>query len=435
MENMERESVFMKIAGVIAEYNPFHNGHKYHLEQTRLLTGADYIIAVISGDYTQRGTPAVCDKFVRAKMALENGADLVLELPLFYAAGSAEYFATGATALLDKLGVTDTLCFGSECGNVELLSEIAHFLSEEPPVFSSVLQDSLRKGIAYPRARSLALASCFNINPIIPNEFAGISDSSIYEKAVLHPNNILGIEYIRALQKRKSSIQPFTVQREGAAYHERQLPDDSRKKSSASAIRQSLETDREPSLIKNHVPDTVYRFLASSAFHPVDSNDFSLLLKYRLLMEQKKGYTEYVDVNAELSDKIKNSLNYFTGFENYCGILKSKELTYSRISRALLHILLDMKECAISSFIEADFILYARVLGFRRDSTELLHSIKKNTSIPLITKLADAGGLLNETGKFMLEKDILASQLYDSVVTDRFGIPFISEYSRQLCIL
>ena len=419
----------MKTAGVIAEYNPFHNGHKYHLEQTREQTGADYIIAVISGDYVQRGAPASINKYIRTEMALANGADLVLELPVYYASGSAEYFAAGAVALLDKLGVTDILSFGSECGSINILSGPAKLLACESPAFTASLQALLRQGKSYPQARSLALIRCLSVS--------GAEDFAAYEAAILQPNNILGIEYIKALLKRKSAILPFTLKREGAAYHEKNLPDDFCEKSSASALRLSMEQQGNLALLKKYIPASVYTLLSSdihSAF-PVTANDFSLLLKYKLLMESKKGYTGYMDVTQELSDKIRKNLNRFTNYNDFCSLLKSREITYTHISRALLHILLDMKKCALASYMNDDYISYARILGFRKTSGPLLHVIKKNSSIPLISKLADASSLLNETGNSMLEKEITASALYDSVVSNRSGVPTVSEYKKQLIIL
>lgn len=161
----------MKTAGIIVEYNPFHNGHKYHIEKTKELTGCDFLVAVISGDYTQRGVPAVIDKYARTTMALENGADLVLELPLFYAAGSAEYFAMGAVTLLDKLGVVDSLCFGSECGAIHVLSKIASTLLEEPVLYRSILQESLKKGFPFPRHEALRLPPAFRTLPVPKRSF------------------------------------------------------------------------------------------------------------------------------------------------------------------------------------------------------------------------------------------------------------------------
>lgn len=416
----------MKTAGIIVEYNPFHNGHRYHMEKTRDITGCDYLVAIMSGNYTQRGVPAFADKYLRAKMALLNGADLVLELPLYYAAGSAEYFSMGAVSLLDKLGVIDSLCFGSECGDIHILTEIASVLLEEPGPYRNSLQEGLKKGLSYPKARSLALTACL---------------PSFYADAVSSPNNILGMEYIKAIHKIKSSIQPYTIRRAGAGYHDELLfdsiSDNMPPKSSATAIRRSISSSDGLLPIEEHVPGTVYELLKT--FHlksfPVRSGDFSLLLKYKLLMEEKEGYTKYVDIHSDLSDKIRKNLHRYKNFEQFCELLKTKNMTYSRISRCLLHILLDMKKEEFNHYIINDYIYYARILGFRRESAGLLHQIRTHAHIPLISKLADASSLLDETGYSMLQKDIYASNLYDSVISDKFNTEFVNEYSKQLVIL
>ena len=415
----------MKITGIIAEYNPFHNGHKYHLEQARAITGADYIIAVISGDFMQRGTPAIIDKYTRTRMALLNGADLVLELPLFYAAGSAEFFAMGAVSLLDKLGTVDSLCFGSECGDISILSETATILATEPDTYRKELQERLRRGFSFPKARSMALDAC-------------LPAFSAYTDAISSPNNILGIEYLKALLKRNSCIKPYTIKREGSGYHDKRLdfnrPHDTLPISSASAIRNSIADAEDLHLIIKHLPDSVYQLLKDS-YHrnfPINSDDFSLLLKYRLLMDASKGYTGYLDITPDLSDKISKHLYSFESFEQFCGLLKSKDMTYSRISRSLLHILLGM---TAKEHVKEDYIFYARILGFRKTSANLLGFIKNNTAIPLISKLANASSYLTPAGLDMLEKDIRAAHIYDSVVAGKFHTGFSNEYSRQLVIL
>ncbi len=273
----------MKITGVIAEYNPFHNGHKYHIEQARMLSGADYVIAVISGDFTQRGTPAVIDKYTRTRMALLNGADLVLELPAVYAAGSAEFFSMGAVTLLDKLGAVDFLCFGSECGNLKTLSRLSAILLEEPEEYRAALRLEQKKGLSFPKARSLALQHCCPFD-------ADITSS---------PNNILGMEYIKALLKRNSPIIPLTIQRRGNDYHDVSLKASDRPES----------PDGNFAEIKNHVPDSVFRLLekAYGKGFPVTSNDFSQLLHYKLLSETG-GFERYQDVTPALSDKIKKQI-------------------------------------------------------------------------------------------------------------------------------
>ena len=416
----------MKVSGIIAEYNPFHNGHKFHIEQTRKMTGSDFVIAVMSGDYTQRGVPAITSKYLRTEMALLNGVDLVLELPLYYSVGSAEYFAIGAVSLLDKLGMVDSLCFGSECGNIQTLSQIASVLIDEPPAYRSILQEELKRGTSYPKARSSALSAI-------------CSDSPECIQALSTPNNILGIEYMKALLKRNSSIRPYTIKRKGSGYHDASLDSEALEyspKSSASAIRLCMDTTDELKTIRNHVPENVYHLL-HNYYHkelPIKSDDFSMLLKYKLLLDSTDNYDQYIDIHSDLSDKIKKHLNDYRSFEQYCDILKSKDLTHSRISRGLIHILLNLNHKDLTKYTENDYIGYARILGFRKESAKLLRAIKDNASIPLISKLADASLSLSPEYHSMLEKDILASNIYASVVSSKYDIPYVNEYSKQLVI-
>lgn len=433
----------MKTAGIIAEYNPFHNGHKYHLEKTREITNADYIIAVISGNFTQRGLPAMIDKYSRAEMALKCGADLVLELPSCYALGSAEFFSTGAVTLLDKLGVTDSLCFGSEAGDLTMLTHIAEILNDEPEQYQDILKNNLKTGYSFPKSRDLALGE------YLKTSSAGIP----MENLLSVPNNILGMEYIRALKKRNSKIIPYTITRQGAAYHDKDLSEkiweENAVRSSASAIRTILEEQLENNLdlkadyetaltsIADHIPKEVYQILYRNAprTFPVTGQHFSLILQYKLLSEAKKGYTDYMDVSPDLSDKIKKNLNNYKTFAGFCDLLKSKDLTYTRICRALLHILLNITKEKVASYVRNDYITYARILGFRKGSEPLLRSIKENASVPVISKLADASSLLNDFAFSMLEEDIWASNLYESVVADHYHAPFINEYSKPIIII
>lgn len=417
----------MKIAGVIAEYNPFHNGHQYHLEQTRALSGADFIIAVISGDFMQRGVPALIHKYARTEMALQNGADLVLELPAVYATGSAEFFAMGAVSLLDRLGSVDFLCFGSECGSLKPLAKIASVLQDEPEEYRSALQIELKKGHSFPKARSLALQGFLSGCP-------GSID-------LTSPNNILGIEYIKALFKRSSRIAPLTLQRQGSGYHDSVL-NDSMSFSSASAIRDSIHSRAGLSAIQRHVPSSVFQQLqaAYGKSFPISSNDFSLMLQYRLLLESGNGeggygLSHYQDVTSALSGKIRKNLYNYENFEQFCSLLKSKEITHSRISRSLTHILLGITSAKMQEYMEKDYIFYARILGFRREAAPLLGILKANASIPLVSKLADAPSFLDEAGLSMLEDDIRCAHIYDSAACHKFQSPFINEYSRQLVIL
>ena len=238
----------MIVNGIVAEYNPFHNGHKYQLEESRRLTGADYTVIILSGNFVQRGTPALINKHLRTEMALKNGADLVIELPAIYATSSAEFFAMGAVSLLDQLKVVTNLCFGSECGDISLLNRIATILVQEPDDFSAKLKQLLCQGYSYPSARSEALM----------HYMPSLADSNNIFRS---PNNILGIEYLKALLRRKSPIAPVTVRRIGADYHD-PLPD-STGYCSALAIRQSVWAGDDITGLCSYVPANAYELLTA----------------------------------------------------------------------------------------------------------------------------------------------------------------------------
>lgn len=411
----------MKVNGIIAEYNPFHNGHLYQLTTAKDKPGADYTIIAMSGNFMQRGAPALLDKFTRTKMALLCGADLVLELPSYYALSSAEDFAMGGVSLLDKLGVVDSLCFGSECGDISVLEKIAEILVQEPAEYVELLRGYLKEGLSFPTARSKALLRY---------------DASLakYEDVLTSPNNILGIAYCKALLRRESSMNAWTVKRMGAGYHEMNLVGSA---SSATAIRQAIQDDVDLSYLKQHMPEEAFAVLEATLREssPVFANDFSSLLHYKLLQEQKNGYESFMDVSPELSDRIRNSLYDFKDFETFCDLLKRKDMTHTRISRCLMHILLDMKTNALEEFKVPDYVPYARVLGFRKDSTSLLSAIKENASIPLITKLADAEGILSEDAYDMLQEDLRVNQIYQSVQALKNGTTIENEYRTQIVIV
>ncbi len=411
----------MKINGVIAEYNPFHNGHKYHLEESKRLTGADYTIVVMSGNFVQRGAPALLDKRVRAEMALQNGADLVLELPAIYAVSSAEYFASGAVALLNSLNVVTHLCFGSECGDILPLQQIASILQSEPEQYRAALKDLLRQGYSYPTARSEAL---IKYDPSLAQ----------YSKIFSAPNNILGIEYIRALLTQNSPMLPTTILRTGSGYHDR-IPGTGY--CSALAIRQSLSYGNAASSIQAYMPGDANELLASQLVKnpAVDLNALSGLLYYKLILERDLGFKRYLDVSADLSDRIRKKIPEYRNYKDFSNLLKTKELTYTRICRCLLHILLDITKDDMAFCRELGYAPYARVLGFRKDASGLLNLIKKNTSIPLITKPADAEQILAEKPYAMFRQDTQVSQLYYGVLAGLTkGVP-ANEYTIPLVIV
>lgn len=406
----------MKVVGLIAEYNPFHNGHAYHIKKAKEITGADKVLVVMSGNYVQRGAPAIMPKHLRAKCALEAGASVVLELPVAYAAGSAEYFASGAVSLLERTGCTDALCFGSECGDSRLLKKTARIAADEPTEYRMILREALRTGMSFPLARQTALKSCLKNDTL----------NQILEQ----PNNILGIEYLKALYKTNSSIKAYTVRRISSGYHDKELAE---YYSSASAIRKVIASTDDLSGLRNQMPSFCIRYLetAYQNRYPVFTDDFSLLLKHRLLYENTDSLMRYMDVTEELAGRIMNHLNEFISFEQFVRKIKTKDMTYARISRCLMHILLQITAADMKEYEAAGGCQYAHLLGFRKDSTELLTQIKEHTQIPLLSRLTRTERLSPVALK-QLGQDIFASNLYESIVTDKYQTPFINEYQQQI---
>lgn len=447
----------MKIVGLITEYNPFHAGHLYHMQQARELTGADYCVVLMSGSFVQRGEPAIFDKYRRTKAALLAGADLVLEIPVAFSTASAHEFAAYGVALLSAIGV-DAVVFGSECGQIEILKQAAYALNHESAEFQERLRKGLKAGLTYPQARAKALE--------MEDTWASVLSS---------PNNILGIEYLRAAEDLHSPMEFYTISRKGSGYHEDALSE--AKFPSASAIRgivrksyENLSADSPASLKQEpgsdsksellfnilipHLPAVTHPAYAGAL--PVFTDDFSELLNIAVLQMQKssaKGSiaatnavmpssTLSVDTNtqtisriADLSPELAARLTkppYFPlSFEERIQALKTRQLTYTRVSRALLHLVLGMREEDISRWKDEGYALYARILGFRRQSSPLLSCLHKKSSIPLITKMADAAQSLAPSALALLEQEVYASHLYQTVRIKRGGV-FQNEYTEGL---
>ena len=413
----------MKTVGIIAEYNPFHNGHLYQLKKAKEITGADFAVVVMSGDFTQRGTPAVFDKYTRCRLSLLAGADLCIELPVVFATASAELFAKGAVSLLSALGV-DALCFGSECGEIAPLREIASLLFAEPPAYKEALNKALKEGLSFPSARAAAVRKCAHAG--------SLSD------VLASPNNILGIEYLKALLALEKNGQhtpvPYTVKREGDGYLSHTLSEESF--CSAMALRKGI-AEENPDLLR-YVPESIRQEFADTCQtkSALCADDFSGMLFYKLLSEKDAGYDAYLDVSSDLSDKIRKNLASFTTFSAFCeNSLKSKDITLTRVYRSLLHILLSIKKEDLP--VAAP---YARILGFREASFEVFGCLSKE-NIPLLSRLKDASSLLSPEALSCLSKDIFAAHLYEHVRMQHMlhkphmqkdDCPFVSEYSRPV---
>lgn len=420
----------MKTVGIIAEYNPFHNGHLYQLKKAKEITGADFAVVVMSGDFTQRGTPAVFDKYTRCRLSLLAGADLCIELPVVYATASAELFAKGAVSLLSALGV-DALCFGSECGEIAPLREIASLLFAEPPAYKEALNKALKEGLSFPSARAVAVRKCAHAGSL-----SGVDAAA--SDVLASPNNILGIEYLKALLALEKNGQhapvPYTIKREGDGYLSHTLSEESF--CSAMALRKGI-AEGNPDLLR-YVPESIRQefFDTCQTKSALCADDFSGMLFYKLLSEKDAGYDSYLDVSSDLSDKIRKNLGTFTTFSAFCeNSLKSKDITLTRVYRSLLHILLSIKKEDLPAAAP-----YARILGFREASFEVFGCLSKE-NIPLLSRLKDASSLLSPEALSCLSKDIFAAQLYEHVRMQHMlhklhmqkdDCPFVSEYSRPV---
>lgn len=442
----------MKTIGIVCELNPLHSGHKYLLDMARQKFSADYVVLVMSGDYTQRGVPSIVSKEVRTKMALMAGADAVFELPVQYATASAEYFASGAISLLNSLGCVDHILFGTENGDIEEIQKIASILNDEPDEYKKELQKGLKRGLNFASARDAALKKLITIGN---------------STTLIGSNNILGIEYCRALMESKSNITPLTIQREGADYNSDELTGTY---ASASAIRKLLENnttnafggsnninsesktfsnpdqnifpnshqdtttypdpdDNSISILKDYIPEDILTLLLSQkAYNRLDN--YSDYLHYKLLSERGDGFTSYADIHRDLSDKIIKFLPKYTTISEFTDLLKSKDLTYTRIQRSLLHILLGIKQDTLDSLKQEKYPVYLRLLGFRKKSSPLLAVIRESSSTPVISRMSDAFKIEDEQQKRLLDQDVLASDIYHLIIPDSKN-----EYQKPVTIL
>lgn len=405
----------MKICGLITEYNPFHNGHIHHMLEAKKISGCDTLVVVMSGNYVQRGTPAIIDKYERARMALEAGADLILELPVLFSTSTAEVFATAAVSLLNQLGCVDAVCFGTEADDLDILGQIADVLNDEPKRFQTDLKDALKSGLSYPAARAEALEFFFG------GEIDNLAE--ILEK----PNNILGIEYLRAIRRLNAHMTPYTIKRWATEYHGTSTYQDV---ASATAIRKMLyEEDGVERIAPFVTAYTAREFaLKYGVSTPVRSNDFSQILQYRLESE-KDRLTDYLDFSPELSDRVNNLLPDVYCFNEWVQALKTKAYTHTRISRALLHLILNIREDDLAPYKDEDYCMYAKILGFRAESAALLSEIKAHSSLPMISKMADAKNILPPLALKLLKFDTDASNVYRNVVYQKFGTALKDDYT------
>lgn len=386
------------VVGIIGEYNPFHNGHAYHLEKSKELANAEYSIAVISGNFVQRGSASLVDKWAKADMALTSGIDLVIELPTIYSISSAENFAYGAIKILNSLNIVDYLSFGSELCELDVLDKCANILYKEPAEFSSLLEHELSKGISYPKARENALLMYLN-------------DIRKYANVLSNPNNILAIEYLKALKKIKSHMKPIAIKRIGPSYNDLNVKNNL---ASATAIREKIKIDK-PAGISKLMPPTSYRILYNCILKGHFIKDITNFEKEIIYILRKMSIEEIAnlpDVAEGLENSIKNAANSCNTIEEFINIIKTKRYTNTRIYRILLYALLGItKEDMKNSFKTQPYI---RILGMNQKGKELLSVISKSDPhlniITSVKKFIDSNP--NKNVLKMLNTDIHATDIY-----------------------
>ncbi len=420
----------MKVVGIIAEYNPFHKGHAYQIKYAREVLKADYIIVAMSGPFTQRGQVAIFDKYSRAKEAVFSGADLVLELPVCYATASAEYFAKGGVSLLANTGIVDTILFGCECDDMNLFDKVSEILVQEPDSFKDDLQKALKEGNSFAKARATALKNYIS--------------SDLLDTFLASPNNILAIEYMKAIKTIAPQIKPVALKRKGSAYHDLSIQDDF---ASASALRQEIYKLQAINSISNQSatfdPDSdilsnlsknmpgyseidIREIISTSSF--LEPDDLSLLMQYKFL--SLEDFSSYLDCNDELNAKIKKNRYDFKDLSSFCQILKSKNYSYTRISRVLCHILLDIKKEDITLPLS-----YLRLLGTSQNGLNALRLIKEKGLATIVTSPKSALLSLDEAGQLLLKKDIYAADIYRMLLSDKTKQTYPNEFNKKFEVI
>ncbi|GKX31707.1 UPF0348 protein [Vallitalea longa] len=419
----------MSTVGIIAEYNPFHNGHLYQLQQAKKITESEYCVVVMSGNFVQRGEPSIVDKWTRTKMALLNGADLVIELPVHFSTSSAEFFSFASVKLLSDLGIIDNLCFGSELGDTYKLKEIASILCNEPSQFKTKLSEHLKNGSSFATARSNALTDYLTENAILDTNKEELTN------LIKSPNNILGIEYMKALIKLNSTIKPYAVKRMGASYHSDDINDHL---CSATAIRKLLRNSIAENTINDFMPESAFELL-ESAIHrnecPVFFDDCSSLINYKLKVSTKDQMENCIDVSEGIENRFRKAVINYSTISDIIGYTRTRRYPISRIQRTLLHILLSLNKEDFWGFVNNGFVQYVKILGFRKDSRPLLKLVKDNCNLPIISNVKDSIGYLNTIQKKMLEDEIKCSDIYNIIIGNKYGVSQKNDYSHQVVIV
>lgn len=377
----------MSVVGIIAEYNPFHYGHKYHLELSKKITNSEYSIVVMSGSFVQRGEPSLVDKWTKARIAIDNGVDLVIELPFIFSVQSAELFAYGSIALLDSLKIVNYVSFGSEIGQLECLYPIADVLVNEPIQYKQLLKKYLQQGNSFPVARSHALEEYFHK---CDNNFLNLD----INKIISTPNNILAIEYLKALKRLGSSIKPITIKRIGSHYND---PNLNNKIASATAIRNKLLENNDITSVQKYIPKPTYDHLVDykNNFYSFNSlNNYNQIIHYLLRIQDKRKLSSIMDVETGLDNRIIEKSYENSDIEKFVNSVVTKRYPRSRIQRILVHLMMDLNKDTFKE-LYSYYPAYIRILGANEKGFYLIKKMKEKADIPIITKYSDYHSLKN----------------------------------------
>lgn len=401
----------MKILGIIAEYNPFHMGHAWQIESSKKESRCDSVMALMSGSLTQRGDFALLNKWERTRLALSAGVDLVCELPFGYACQSAEAFAHGGIKIFNATGVVDILSFGSEFGHIRPLTSLAETLVHEPVAFKNFLKQELSSGVSFPRARELAIRS-----------YLGHEAGDLLKT----PNNILALEYLKALHKTQSDINVMTVKRQGADYHSL-LPS---KYLSATGIRTILkEALAHPQsaaaileALDHKLPypadDLILPFRKN--YNPRGDDYFLNALRLQILSSDVKHLKNTPYVSEGLEHKIRDALKTATSLDECINGITSKRIPQTRVRRILSNRLLELDKETLNLFQAESFVPYLRVLGFNEKGQAILKAIKDQGQLPILTSLKKSRFLLTPTQNKMLYYDCRATDFHNQFYETKY---------------
>lgn len=401
----------MKVLGIVVEYNPFHNGHIYHIEESKAATGCDAVVCVMSGNFIQRGEPAIISKFARTDIALQNGVDLVIELPHPFAMSSAEAFGFGAVKILDSIGIVDCIAFGSEHGDINSLQYISNILTNEPQEYKEELKKQLSLGLSFPVCRQNALQKYLEMHS---SKYATVNLSTLLETS----NNILGIEYLKAINKLKSNIKPYTIQRIANQYNSTDLTGEI---SSATAIRNIIYAmdNKEQSTLSSCAIQTmpltsnmVIEKEFSEGRGPNSIKQFESILLAALRLSSVEKLREIPGISEGLEYRIKNASMISGNIDELLSNICTKRYTQTRIQRILFSMLTSVTKNDMDLFMQYGGPQYAKILGFNKVGRELLSKMKRNSTLPIITKSPDYRTSCNKLLTRMLEIEANATDMY-----------------------